>query len=596
MNVRTLKNTTSLLVFVLMIQLGFSQAVELYQQFNGRFDYTAIGNTMNTAENGPFSECTILTSSAADLSLNTEDAVVAAYLYWAGSGSGDFNISLNNTPITAERTFSDALDSVRIFFAAFANVTDIILEQGNGTYTLSNLDLTDTITPYCATGTNFAGWALVIIYENLELPLNQVNIYDGLESVPDELSITLDNLNVLDNENAKIGFVAWEGDSELAVAEQLNINGNVLSNPPLNPADNAFNGTNSFSNQNNLYNMDLDVYSIQNNITIGDISATISLNSGQDFVMINSVITVLNSQLPDARISIDSEYVPCGDRNVQLNYTVSNYNSTEILPSGVPIAFYLNGNLIAQDQTDTLIPIGDSITNTITILIPGDDTNIEIQAIIDDIGNGTGIVTEIDETNNTSTRMFNLIEIPDIEVLDELVGCNEGFGQSSFNLYEAIPNALNVIFDNVSFYATKNDAELAINPIPDPFDYSNNENSQLIYIREETDPCYHLFAFSLTIENCPPQIPEGFSPNSDNTNDYFNIKGLYDIYLNHELLIYNRNGTLIFQGDNNTKWDGLINSGTGGKGKIVPTGTYYFVLNLNSGDSQPIAGWVYVNY
>jgi hypothetical protein len=37
---------------------------------------------------------------------------------------------------------------------------------------------------------------------------------------------------------------------------------------------------------NTLYNMDLDVYNIQNNIKIGDTSAKIQLTSGQDFVMI----------------------------------------------------------------------------------------------------------------------------------------------------------------------------------------------------------------------------------------------------------------------------------------------------------------------
>jgi hypothetical protein len=49
--------------------------------------------------------------------------------------------------------------------------------------------------------------------------------------------------------------------------------------------------------------MDLDVYNIQNNIKIGDTSAKIQLTSGQDFVMINSIVTKLNSQLPDATIA-----------------------------------------------------------------------------------------------------------------------------------------------------------------------------------------------------------------------------------------------------------------------------------------------------
>ena len=220
----------------------------------------------------------ILTSSSADLYLETNQNIVAAYLYWAGSGDGDLEISLNGIPITAERTFSDALDADRVFFAAFADVTDIVTEQGNTTYTISDFDLTDVITPYCPTGTNFGGWAITIIYEDSNLSLNQLNVYDGLQSVPTFLSITLDNLNVLDNEDAKIGFIAWEGDRSIAVNEQLTINGNVISNLPLNPANNAFNGTNSFTGATNLYNMDIDVYNIQNNINIGDTSATISTN------------------------------------------------------------------------------------------------------------------------------------------------------------------------------------------------------------------------------------------------------------------------------------------------------------------------------
>lgn len=180
-------------------------------------------------------------------------------MYWAGSDTGDFNVSLNNNPVTAERTFSDALDANRVFFAAFADVTTLVQSIGSGEYTLSDLDIQSIISPYCPTGTNFAGWAITIIYEDNNLPLNQLNVYDGLQSVPDILTITLDNLNVLDNENAKIGFIAWEGDRSLAVNEQLTINGNIIGNPPLNPINNAFNGTNSFTGASDLYNMDIDV-------------------------------------------------------------------------------------------------------------------------------------------------------------------------------------------------------------------------------------------------------------------------------------------------------------------------------------------------
>ena len=223
-----------ILTFLVLVSLmSNAQDISLLQQLNGRYDYLAIGNTMNQFENGANGVCVINTESSATLTINDSSQIIAAYLYWAGSGSGDFNVMLNDIEITAERTFSDSLDATREFFAAFADVSGQIINTGTGNYTLSQLDLTDAIGPYCSSGTNFAGWAIVVVYENDVLPLNQVNIYDGLQSVPDELTITLNNLNVLDNEGAKIGFVAWEGDSALAVNESLRINGNVIGNPPL---------------------------------------------------------------------------------------------------------------------------------------------------------------------------------------------------------------------------------------------------------------------------------------------------------------------------------------------------------------------------
>ena len=113
------------------------------------------------------------------------------------------------------------------------------------------------------------------------------------------------------------------------------------------------NGTNSFTQNEVMYNMDIDFYSIENNISPGDTSAVIDLTSGQDFVMINTIITVLNSQLPDATISIDTVQGGdiCGDRDLEITYTVYNLNCTDALPSGTPIAFYGDTTLVGQSQT-----------------------------------------------------------------------------------------------------------------------------------------------------------------------------------------------------------------------------------------------------
>lgn len=572
------------------------QDVELYQQFNGRYDYTAIGNTLNLAENGTGADCVISTESSATLSLNANQTIVAAYLYWAGSDTGDFNVSLNNNPVTAERTFSDALDANRLFFAAFADVTTLVQSIGSDEYTLSDLDIQSIISPYCPTGTNFAGWAITIIYEDDNLPLNQLNVYDGLQSVPDILTITLDNLNVLDNENAKIGFIAWEGDRSLAVNEQLTINGNIIGNPPLNPINNAFNGTNSFTGASDLYNMDIDVYNIQNNISIGDTSATIQLTSGQDFVMINNIITVLNSQLPDATIVLDNYISECGNRNIEIEYTVNNFNSTDVLPNNTPITFYANEIIVGQSATLNTIGINESETNFMILTIPetvGEDFILTLS--VDDIGDNSGIVIEINENNNMFEQTINLLVAPPTETLPETLLCDEGFNSATFNLNEIFQQSIN-INDNVAFYTSLSDLQNQENEIFDPTAYNNSTNPETIYARVESDPCYDSYSFDVLVENCPPYIPDGFSPNNDGPNDWFNIQGLYDIFENHKLLIYNRYGTLIFEGDNSKPWDGKANRGVNNLGKLLPVGTYYYVLHLNDPNYKSMAGWVYLNY
>jgi len=503
----------STFIFILLFPIVvISQDISLYQQFNGQYDYTAFGNTLNVEENGTGGQCFILTSSSANFQLQPSQEIVAAYLYWAGSGPGDFNVTLNQTPIVAERTFNLTFNSGGtdyVYFAAFANVTNQVINTGNGNYTLSDLDLTQVIPEYCSppgSGTNFGGWAITVVYEDAALPNNQVNIFDGLESVSRNnqlLEITLNNLRVLDTQGAKIGFLAWEGDRQIAVNETLRINGNILSNPPLNPADNAFNGTNSFTNSDVLYNMDIDVYPISNYISPGDTSATIQLTSGQDFVMINNIITVLNTELPDATISIDNIIgaTQCGNREITIEYTVYNRNSTDILPAGTPIAIYANTQLIAQTETVANIPINGEEHGTITITIPNNvEADFILKMVVDDVGDGTGIIDEINEDNNEDELPIHLLINPIITGLYNLETCDI-IGKEYFNLTE-VTTEIDPSY-NLSFHLSEADAQQNENPIQNPENFQNTENPQTIFIRVANPDCFVIDSFTVEVIPCP---------------------------------------------------------------------------------------------
>jgi len=587
------------IIFCLVSHSGFAQNISLYEQFNGRYDFVFIGNTMNTEENNNFfAPCFALTSSSATLALQPQDHIEKAFLYWAGSGPGDFNVKLNNQNITAERRFShnQTTDGItKTYFSAFADVTQMVKSTGNANYTLSDLDISAVIENFCTNGTNFAGWSIVVVYKNESLPLFQINIYDGFQGVPNEINILLTNLNVIDIEGAQIGFIAWEGDQNLSDNETLSVNDRIIGNPPLNPPNNAFNGTNSFTGSSNLYNMDLDVYDIRNNIRPGDQTARIKLTSSRDVVMISTIVTKLNSLLPDATISIDQVALACDSRQIVVDYTVSNLNSTDLLRSAVPISIYADSQFIARTLTRNAIAIGASESGQISLTIPENiPTDFNLKFSVDDNGSGIGIVAEINEDNNDFTIPISLWLSPEVNQPESPKACNTGFGRGIFNFSDYGNLAITHPSDTFAFYENAGDAENQNNAIANTSNYPTNGPTP-IFIRVDNEHCHTISSLLLQTNNCPPRVYNFISANGDSQNDDFSIDGLRDIFTDFKLSVYNRWGRLIWTGNNNSpEWTGEAVKGTVFlKGK-VPDGTYFYVLELNdAGYPKPLTGYLY---
>ena len=593
--------------FLLSPFLFFGQDISLYTQINGRYDFTFIGNTLNPSENTNFSPTFLYTQSSATLNLGVNDRIERAYLYWAGSGPGDTDIKLNGVDMSPD-LLSNVVGTANEFtyFSAFKDITTFVQTTGNGTYTLSEFDLNSYVPTYISNATQFAGWAILVVYENPALTLNQLNIYQGLEALSpnlplgiiDYMTIQLNNLYLISNTGAKIGFIAWEGDRFIQESERLSFTANnvtnVLSNP-LNPSNNAFNGTNTETNATNLYNMDLDVYSIENYIVPGTTSATVSLQSGQDYVMLNTVVTKLNSQLPDATIVLNNPSTLCDSRDVNLNFTVSNLNSTEVLQANTPITFYAGTLAVATTYTQNTIPIGGSENGNITLTIPSSvSLNFTLQAVVDDTGNGTGIRPELIENNNSFQIEIELIVSPIFNPLNSLTSCNLGLTRGIFDfsgyatLVSTNPTHL------ISFHETYNDAVQNINPIVNSSNYVALTTPKEIFVRIDNG-CFSVTSFQLLTENCPPVVYNAVSPNGDGSNDTFFIDGLRDIFVNFELLIYNRWGKHLWTGNNNkADWNGYVEDGVGST--LAPAGTYFYILNLNDPNyKEPLTGYLYIN-
>ena len=96
--------------------------------------------------------------------------------------------------------------------------------------------------------------------------------------------------------------------------------------------------------------------------------------------------------------------------------------------------------------------------------------------------------------------------------------------------------------------------------------------------------------------NCV-DIPQGLSPNGDGMNDCLVLDHLEasDDIVKAE--IYNRYGVKVFElNDYTNQWCGQdASSGDSSSNDLLPVGTYFYVIQFNSG-KKPITSWIYLNY
>lgn len=303
-------------------------------------------------------------SSSADLILPTgTNTIKFARLYWGGRIN---NSAITSDPDTLRRTkirfgtgnYSSvfaAATSVDVFavtgsetiYQSYSDITSYLQSNGAGTYTVADVPATPG---KISGGGKYAGWSIVVAYENPNSLLNSVRIYHGFSQIlnPSSLSVTLNGLNVPNNSlsagDAVMSTMAWEGDGNIGGSgnndgDYMKVNGVAVSNA-VNDAKNFWNGSISKTgvsvttkNPNYLNQMGIDIDEVNVGTGFGilpnatSVTLTFGTESDQYFPSFFAfALRVKDPLVTIAKTVADANSNGTLESNEQLTYTLSGKN------------------------------------------------------------------------------------------------------------------------------------------------------------------------------------------------------------------------------------------------------------------------------
>jgi gliding motility-associated-like protein len=173
------------------------------------------------------------------------------------------------------------------------------------------------------------------------------------------------------------------------------------------------------------------------------------------------------------------------------------------------------------------------------------------------------VLSDIFSINFESSKLIPPSDIAPIQICAS--------GNASFSLPE-IKHGDYLLYDqrNSSFPIAKSRNSFSVNVM----------QSQNYFVSYSEGACEsEKTVISIVVAESAIGIPNSFSPNNDNINDTWSIKGL-NSYPEFMIRLFNRNGMLIFSSsDPNFSFDGKT------KGIELPIGIYYYTLKLRTGCS-----------
>jgi gliding motility-associated-like protein len=207
----------------------------------------------------------------------------------------------------------------------------------------------------------------------------------------------------------------------------------------------------------------------------------------------------------------------------------------------------------------------------------------------------TWIATDSCGNSATYTQIINVSNDNNVDALDSRE-CNTDGPIDLFSY-------LNGDYEGTGVWSVvQGDAALLEGSIFNP--ESITEDTQYIFnYREVGGACAVNTNLAILIEDCAVlscgaddvEISKAVTANGDAYNEFFTVGGIEECGFVIEVEIFNRWGSRVYKSnDYQNDWNGSFSSSGIGGSDTVPTGTYYYVINLRNSGLEPFAGPVYV--
>lgn len=328
-------------------------------------------------------------SSSADLVLPAgTNTIKFARLYWGGRISNSVVTAAPDTLrkvkirkgttgayasalAPADNTDQFAINTSEVTYQSYVDVTSYVQQYGAGTYTVADVPSTPGA---ISNGGKYAGWCIIIAYENTSMPYNSIRIYDGYSQVYDggagaSQTVTLSGLNVPNNElllgDAVMSTMAWEGDANLSASvnnpegDFVKVNGIAVSNT-MNPVTNFWNGSITKNganvttkNPNYSNQMGIDIDEVQVGTGYGILPGASSVNF------------VFGTEADQYFPSIFGFSIRMKDPIITINKSVSDANGNGTLESGEVLTYTLTGDNTGKGNAYNTVVV-DSLPTNVT--------------------------------------------------------------------------------------------------------------------------------------------------------------------------------------------------------------------------------------